>query len=83
MGSTVTVNGGQRRSTVADHREPPPDRHRTTTGPPPDHRSTTVAVNGGSAVGLVATWHHVSADVTTGVAEGIKPLSMIRTRDLI
>ncbi|GKD00585.1 hypothetical protein Tco_1170859, partial [Tanacetum coccineum] len=26
------VNGGQQRSTVADHREPPPDHNRTTAG---------------------------------------------------
>ncbi|GKE30482.1 hypothetical protein Tco_1445866 [Tanacetum coccineum] len=37
--STVAVNGGQRQSTAADHREPPSDLHRTTVGPPVNDRS--------------------------------------------
>ncbi|GJW70394.1 phospholipase-like protein [Tanacetum coccineum] len=38
----TTVNGGQRRSTVADHREPLSDHNQTTGQPPTDHRSTVV-----------------------------------------
>ncbi|GKB74356.1 hypothetical protein Tco_0935768 [Tanacetum coccineum] len=71
--STATVNGGQRRSTAADHR-------RTTAGPPVNHQSTVVdrQSTGGSWLGLgpgldrvgigSATWRHMSADVAADVA---------------
>ncbi|GKE10029.1 hypothetical protein Tco_1413580 [Tanacetum coccineum] len=82
--STAVVNGGQRRSTVADHR-------RTIAGPLPDHRRTTCQrwltasqlvslgpgqvrswAGSGRDLGRVgsgsATWCHVSADVAADVA---------------
>ncbi|GKC95098.1 hypothetical protein Tco_1160540, partial [Tanacetum coccineum] len=45
----MAVNGGQRRSTMADHREPPPDLRWTSARPSPNHRRTTSQppVNGG------------------------------------
>ncbi|GKE31301.1 hypothetical protein Tco_1450623, partial [Tanacetum coccineum] len=46
----LSINDGQRRSTVADHHEPPPDHHRTT-----GQRWLTASQRSG----LVATWIHV------------------------
>nr|GEV43543.1 hypothetical protein [Tanacetum cinerariifolium] len=59
--STMAVNGGQRRSTMADHREPPPD-HRSTVV----DRQSTVGSTGDSA-GVVDRPRGTTQVVTRGI----------------
>ncbi|GKG23950.1 hypothetical protein Tco_0391986, partial [Tanacetum coccineum] len=78
--STATIDGGQRRSTVADHRSTtagPPINHRRTTG----QRRLTASQQSGQMVATAATWHatsanwvpvaYVAATSAVDVAEGI------------
>ncbi|GJZ01140.1 hypothetical protein Tco_0519101 [Tanacetum coccineum] len=74
--SMMAFNGGQRWSTVANHRRPSLDHRQTTTGPPPDNRWTTgqrshVSPRGSATSADWVLHAYVAATSAADVAEGI------------